>query len=175
MNRGLSFLFFRRFSAGLWPTGATVLASRARRHRPGPGALLVAVLVALVAFVPLVNSAGVPPRSVFLNLPEDQPAPEIEVIPYRLPSGEWQLKIRTEHFQFTTVCVAGAPAAAIGHAHVIRNGVKVASAFHPIVDLGPLPVGRHRITVVLRAQDHRALMANGALVQQKVTITVPRT
>ncbi|MBM7066915.1 hypothetical protein [Actibacterium sp. 188UL27-1] len=172
MSRGLSFAAYRILSAGqnLW-------ANERPRHqeglRCGAGAIIFAMLLGVAGVLPGINADAGPPRSVFLELPTGEAVPEIMLMPYRLPSGRWQLQIRARDFRFTTLCVADAQALAVGHAHIVRNGVKVASAYHPIVDLGWLPPGRHRITVILRGQDHRALIADGALVQAKVTIAVP--
>ena len=142
--------------------------------RFAPLMLIGALLSGLAVAAPVYNAAQGAPRSVFLELPPDQPAPAVSLRAARRPSGRWVLWVDTTDFQFTTVCLAEAAAVPVGHAHVIRNGVKIASAYHPVVDLGHLPPGEHQISAVLRGQDHRALLGRGRLLQGKITINVPR-
>lgn len=135
---------------------------------------LVAMLLATLAVgAPLVNAVAGPPRSVFLQLPSDLPEPQVGLAAERLPTGHWQVRIDAEAFRFTDLCLTEAAAIPVGHAHVILNGVKVASAYHPVVDLGDLPPGRHHIEAVLRGQDHRALVGRQGLIKADLVIAVP--
>ncbi|MEJ6403634.1 hypothetical protein [Yoonia sp. 2307UL14-13] len=145
-----------------------------RRIIASPLTLIAALLSGLAVAAPAYNAVQVAPRSVFLILPRAQPEPTVSLRAVRRASGNWVLWIDTTDFQFTTICVAEAGAVPVGHAHVIRNGIKITSAYHPVVDLGPLPPGEHRISATLRGQDHRALLGQGGLLQGEITIRVPR-
>ena len=147
--------------------------SRFNLSQIGPIAILAALMGSLAIGAPSYNAQHVAPRSVFLTLPTDLPEPEIEMTISQDMSGRWQLRLDVSAFQFTTLCVSDADAAPIGHAHVILDGVKIASAYHPIVDLGYLAPGKQRIAVILRGQDHRALLGRGGLLRQEIEITVP--
>ena len=140
--------------------------------RQGPFLALAGLLAALSVAVPVVNAAAGPPRALFLRLPATLPEPELALVASESPDGSWQLRIDTRGFRFTALCVADAAAVPVGHAHVSVDGRKIPSAFVPVVDLGVLPPGNHRVQVVLRAQDHRALVGSRGLVQARVVISV---
>lgn len=137
-------------------------------------ALLVALLLGvIVAFAPLMNAKGKPPRSVFHVLPNEVSQPEIALQAKALGGGRFRLFLDATAFTFTELCVAHANAAAIGHAHVHVDGQKVASAYLPVIEIGPLPPGDHVIDVVLRGQDHRPLVAQQGLVRAVTDVSVP--
>jgi hypothetical protein len=143
------------------------------RTRLASAALIAALLLSLVAGASAYNRTHSVPRAVFLTLPEEVPQPEVAVSAAPLASGGWGLTIATTYFRFTDLCLSEAAAIPVGHAHIIRDGVKIASAYQPVVELGALPPGRHRISVVLRGQDHRALLGRNGLIKAEVTIDVP--
>jgi hypothetical protein len=132
-----------------------------------------AILGALTLCVPIVNASSPLPRALFLPLPADMPEPRVSLGARPDPDGRWTLDISASDFEFTTLCVANARAVPRGHAHVIKNGAKLASAFAPEFDLGLLPAGRHEIRVVLRGQDHRALVGHGGLIEASLTLDIP--
>ncbi len=140
----------------------------------GPGPCAIALLLAtLVIAGPIVNSKGSPPHSVFLNLPQSATPPEVHIQTTALGGGRYLLMLHASAFVFTEVCVTDAEALPIGHAHVHVNGEKVASAYTPVVEIGPLETGVHTIDIVLRGQDHRPIIARNGLVKSSVQITVP--
>ncbi|MEM0991305.1 MAG: hypothetical protein AAGK00_20750 [Pseudomonadota bacterium] len=141
----------------------------------GKGAtVLVALLLATLAtLAPILNTKSGPPRSVFLHLSEDKPRPRIALVVDPLPSGGFRLDLSTEAFRFTEICLAEAAAIPVGHAHIHVDGVKVASAYQPVVYLDALTPGKHRITAVLRGQDHRALVDDDGLIMAELHIVVP--
>lgn len=143
--------------------------------RYGAAFVIWGLLSGLAVAAPLVNALGAPPRTVFLQLPEDMPEPSVTLAARRLPSGNWQLEVATTGFRFTAMCVSDAEPAPVGHAHIVMDGVKVASAYAPTADLGPLPPGRHTIAAVLRGQDHRALVGRDGLIAAKLVLIVPET
>lgn len=139
------------------------------------GILAVSALLAtLAAAAPMINADGGPPRSVFLRLPANAADPTVAMELKPRDNGTWRLTIHTTGFTFTSICVTDAEAVPVGHAHVIVNGAKVASAFEPFMDIGPLPPGQHDVTVVLRGRDHRALLGKNGLIKADTTITVER-
>jgi hypothetical protein len=131
------------------------------------------ILLALTVCVPIVNASAPLPRALFLTLPEESPEPRLSLAARPGPDGRWTLVIATAGFEFTALCIANARAVPRGHAHVIKDGVKLASAYMPWLDLGPLPAGHHEIRVVLRGQDHRALVGRGGLIEARLTLEVP--
>jgi hypothetical protein len=141
--------------------------------RHGSFAALAVLLAVLSVAAPALNAAAGPPRALFLQLPAGLPEPEIALAASQGPGGRWQLRIDARHFRFTALCLADAAALPVGHAHVILGDRKVASAYAPVVDLGVLPPGEHEMTVVLRGQDHRALVGAHGLVQARTVIEVP--
>ncbi|MEM8694116.1 MAG: hypothetical protein AAGG57_19885 [Pseudomonadota bacterium] len=136
---------------------------------------ILAILLGSVVFAaPIVNGNGRPPRAVFLVLPDDIEPPKVSLQVEPFAQGKYRVQIDTTEFQFTDICVAQAQAAPIGHAHVHVNGAKVASAYQPVVLIGPLAPGEHVIDVVLRGQDHRAILGRTGLVQGTVEVFVPQ-
>lgn len=136
--------------------------------------VLVALLLGTLAtLAPILNTQSGPPRSVFLHLSEDKPRPRISLVVYPLPSGGFRLELSTAAFRFTEVCLPEAAAIPVGHAHIHVDGVKIASAYQPVVYLDALAPGEHRITAVLRGQDHRALVDSDGLIMGEMHIVVP--
>lgn len=135
--------------------------------------IIVALLLAtLAAAAPLVNSKGAPPRTVFLRLDSTVPQPAVSMDLRQTEGGRVMVRIHTRNFTFTEICLTDADAVPVGHAHVIVDGVKVASAFHPVVEIGPLEPGVHDVTVVLRGQDHRALLGDHGLLKVDASIDI---
>jgi hypothetical protein len=119
---------------------------------------LVAVLAALGGVASLINAGSGPPRTLFARLPAEGSAPGVKLDAEMNADGHWILEIETSGFRFTHLCTLAAEPVPIGHAHVYAGDRKLASAYLPVVDLGPLPPGSHEIRVVLRSQDHRVLV-----------------
>jgi len=138
-----------------------------------PAIAMTGLLGSLVAAAPAYNAAEAAPRSVFLQLPDTLPEPRVDMQARRLPSGGWRITLDASDFRFTEICVTDAEAMPVGHAHIVAGGVKLAAAYQPVVDIAPLPVGTHRVSVVLRGQDHRALLGRDGLITAEVEITVP--
>lgn len=147
---------------------------RTHLSRLNPGPCLIALLLAvLVIAAPIVNAKGRPPRAVFLILPDTAPPPQVDVQVQANGDGRFLLTLDTTGFIFTDICVTDANAVPVGHAHIHLDGVKVAAAYAPIVEIGPVSPGTHKINVVLRGQDHRPIVARHGLVQASVQVTVP--
>lgn len=138
-----------------------------------PVVIVAGLLAGLALAAPSYNAQNVAPRSVFLTLPDTLPEPGVALMARQDTPGRWTLRVDASGFRFTALCLSEAEAIPVGHAHVIRNGVKVASAYHPIVDLGVLQPGRHVVTAVLRGQDHRALLGKSGLIHASIVIDVP--
>ncbi len=135
---------------------------------------VAALYLGIAIAAPSYNAQQIAPRSVFLTLPDTLPAPELSLNLEPLASGRWRLTVEAAHFQFTELCVAEASALPVGHAHIIVNGEKVASAYQPIIDLDLEGEGLHQITVILRGQDHRALIGKDGLIAASMRIVVPK-
>jgi hypothetical protein len=141
--------------------------------RHGALALVAALLAGLSVGAPLVNARAGPPAALFLALPPGTPEPRLTLTASAQPDGGWRLAIAATDFRFTETCLATAAAIPVGHAHVIVGERKLSSAYTPVAELGKLPPGEHNVRVVLRAQDHRALLGSRGLIQAAITISVP--
>ena len=137
-------------------------------------AFMASCLLVFALLVPQINAASGPPRSVFLKLSEDQPDPSVDLIAEQGKGGDWFVTISADDFRFTTLCVTEAEAVPLGHAHIIVDGRKVASAYHPVVKLGALAPGQRHIQAVLRGQDHRALLGRKGMIKADIIVTVPK-
>ena len=138
-----------------------------------PAAFLTGFLMGLGLILPGVNAASGPPHAVFHQLDPSQAEPIVDLSVTQGQDGRWTLWIRTRHFEFTPVCQVVSEPVPLGHAHVIKGDTKIASAFQPWVTLGHLDPGEHSFRVVLRGQDHRALMGVSGLISADLTVTVP--
>lgn len=133
---------------------------------------VLAMLLTLLAAVPWLNLEGGPPRSVFVQLDPERPDPEIDAEATRLSDGEWLLRIEVDGFSFSEICAVVKTGEPVGHAHVYAGDEKIAAAYQPILSLGSLSPGEHIFRIVLRAQDHRALVGASGLIERKVAIVV---
>jgi hypothetical protein len=138
-----------------------------------PAAILTLLLSSLSVAAPVYNALDLAPRSVFLHLPTDQPEPTVKLRAEPLPNGGWLIRLEAQHFQFTEICVVDAPAQPLGHAHLLLDGVKIASAYQPMIRIDALPPGQHTLRAVLRGQDHRALLGQHGLIEDDLTLEVP--
>ncbi|UWQ79661.1 hypothetical protein K3725_01220 [Leisingera sp. S132] len=113
------------------------------------------------------------PRAVFLEVGQHEPLPGLQLRTEQAAGGEWLLHIDAIHFTFSDVCLVQASGTHTGHAHVYQGGEKVGTAFTPVFSLGRLEPGQHEFSVMLRAQDHRALIGPYGLIAARVKVTVP--
>ncbi|MCV0428390.1 MAG: hypothetical protein K5905_23275 [Roseibium sp.] len=144
--------------------------------RSGGAALIASVSACLFTFVNLhffkSGSREQPPHAVFVEVPDGTEPPELQLKGELAPGGDWLLHIETTHFSFTDVCVNRSEQSQIGHAHVHKGDRKIGTAYAPVFSLGHLAPGRHVFSVVLRAQDHRAVVSKEGLIHKKITIIV---
>lgn len=138
-------------------------------HRLAP----LLFLASLGVFASLVNAGSGPPRTLFAKFAAEEPVPSVAVSAVMDDDGRWVLAIEATGFRFTHLCTLTAEPVPVGHAHVYSGDRKLASAFYPVIDIGQLPPGRHEVRVVLRGQDHRALIGPLGLVEARTLIDVP--
>ncbi|MGI9509127.1 MAG: hypothetical protein ACR2QJ_07250 [Geminicoccaceae bacterium] len=131
-----------------------------------------ALLLAMALLVPRINAEAGPPETVFVLLDPSKPDLEIdaEVIP--AGDGEWLLRMEIDGFAFSETCAVVETGKPIGHAHVYEGGKKIAAAYQPILSLGKLSPGEHALRIMLRAQDHRALVGASGLIEREIRIIV---
>lgn len=134
---------------------------------------MVIAVFAVALALPMLNANAGPPRALFIKLPTDTPEPRVTLDIARDPTGTWVLVIDAQNFQFTDICRIARTPATIGHAHVIKDGKKIAKATGPRVELGELEPGTHRFSVELRAQDHRAFVGAEGMIATAITATIP--
>lgn len=145
----------------------------ARLERPRTRFAFSALACFLAAtLLPELSGGDGPPDRIFLTLDAAAPAPVLQARALQA-GGEWLLDIATENFVFSAICSAAASDRAVGHAHVYKAEQKIATAYQPMVRLGRLAPGRHLFRIILRGQDHRALVGAGGLLHQDVVIDVP--
>lgn len=135
--------------------------------------VLIALILTVAIGVPTVNAWSGPPRSVFVPWPEAIPVPTPEMTAIRQPDGHWLIEITAAGFVFSDICKTVSGPQAIGHAHVYEGDVKIATAYTPRLDVGLFAPGKHHITVVLRAQDHRTLVGPSGLITAEIVLNEP--
>ncbi len=145
--------------------------------RIGSALLLASTAACFSVLVNLyLSNAGTfsqPPGTVFVEVPDGHKTPTMRLKSERAPNGEWLLRIETSNFAFTELCVNRTDRAQTGHAHVHEGDRKIGTAYVPVFSLGRLAPGRHEFLVMLRAQDHRAVVGGDGLIMERITITVP--
>ncbi|MEM8949585.1 MAG: hypothetical protein AAGA21_13650 [Pseudomonadota bacterium] len=133
---------------------------------------VLTLLIAMLAVIPWLNAEAGPPASVFVMLDPKTPDPRIEADVTSLPTGEQLLRLDVDGFTFSKICAAVETNEPIGHAHIYAGKQKIAAAYEPIVSLGKLPKGEHSLRIMLRAQDHRALVGSEGLIEREITVVV---
>jgi hypothetical protein len=136
--------------------------------RSRPAAVL---FLGLAIIVPTLNAEPGPPKSLFAVLDPNLPAPKIKAEAVKTDGGEWILYLNVEHFAFSEICRTVDRSEPVGHAHVYQGDKKIAAAYEPILSLGRLSPGEHAFRIVLRAQDHRALVGRSGLIETWVNIS----
>ncbi|MGI9486649.1 MAG: hypothetical protein ACR2RF_12370 [Geminicoccaceae bacterium] len=133
---------------------------------------VLTLLLAMLVVIPRLNAEAGPPESVFVKLDPGRPDPLINAEVTSLKSGEQILRLDVDGFTFSDICAAVETGEPIGHAHVYAGNQKIAAAYEPIVSLGKLPKGNHTLRIMLRAQDHRALVGSEGLIEQHIRVVV---
>lgn len=82
------------------------------------------------------------------------------------------LQIETTDFAFSPETVNGPHVPGQGHAHVYVNGVKIARAYSPWMQVTGLAKGENVIRVTLNANDHTQLAVDGTPVEGTITVTI---
>ena len=113
------------------------------------------------------------PEALFVEVPNKNKFPTMSLKSMQAPNGEWLLHIETRNFVFTELCVNRTEGTQSGHAHVHKGERKIGTAYAPVFSLGRLAPGRHQFLVMLRAQDHRAVVGSDGLILEEITVTMP--
>lgn len=100
-------------------------------------------------------------------------APTLNVSLLPDPASGWNLHLDVTNFQFAPERASLAPVEGEGHAHIYANGTKLARIYGPWYHIGALPEGNVDIRVALYSNDHKALMVDGQLISQSLTVNVP--
>ena len=133
---------------------------------------VLTLLLAMLAIIPWLNSEAGPPESVFVQLDPKTPDPRIEADVTSLQNGEQLLRLDVDGFTFSDICAVVETGEPIGHAHIYAGNQKIAAAYEPIVSLGRLPKGEYTLRIMLRAQDHRALVGSEGLIEREIRVVV---
>ena len=133
---------------------------------------VLGLLLAISVLVPRLNAEAGPPSSVFVRLDPGRPDPRIEAQAFAAKGGEWLLRLDVDGFAFTDICTVVESDEPVGHAHVYADNKKIAAAYEPIISLGKLAPGEHTLRIMLRAQDHRALVGSSGLIERHIRILV---
>lgn len=133
---------------------------------------VLALLLAMLVIIPRLNAEAGPPDSVFVMLDPEKTDPRIEAEVTSLKSGEQLLRLDVDGFSFTDICAVVRSGEPVGHAHIYAGNQKIAAAYEPIVSLGKLPKGEHTLRIILRAQDHRALVGSEGLIERHIRVVV---
>ena len=137
-------------------------------------ALSLTTLVMVIGLViPQVNASSGPPSSVFATWPDATPVPKVEVFANREADGRWRITLSAAGFVFSDICTAVTEPTAIGHAHLYKGDTKIGAAYAPITTIGPFEPGNHRITIMLRAQDHRTLIGPDGILKTEIVLQEP--
>lgn len=103
---------------------------------------------------------------------EGEPAPEIALSVERGGAG-WVVTVDARDFSFEPDLVDGPHIPGTGHGHLYLNGLKLQRLYAPRAEIGALPPGRHRVTVTLNTNDHRAYVVGDAPVTASAEIEIP--
>ena len=100
------------------------------------------------------------------------PAPTVRIALHPDGAQSRNLHIDVTGFTFDPEGVNGPHVPGKGHAHVYVDGVKVARAYGPWMQLQALPVGPHDIRVALYTNDHSQLVSNGEPIEATAQVVI---
>lgn len=124
----------------------------------------------------VVDAGGAAPGDPMAHVRPDAPPPEgptPDVSFVVEPDGTgWRVTVDAGDFRFAPAAMDGEHAPGEGHGHLYVDGLKIMRMTAPEVTIGALPPGRHEISVVLNANDHRPYLKDGAPVGDAVAIDV---
>ena len=100
------------------------------------------------------------------------PAPVLTLTLHPDGAQSRNLHIGVENFTFDPEGVNGPVVPGRGHAHLYLNGVKIARAYGPWMQLDALPVGTHELRVTLNANDHTQLAKDGMPIEAKIEVVI---
>jgi uncharacterized membrane protein YphA (DoxX/SURF4 family) len=92
-----------------------------------------------------------------------------------LGEGRYQIEIETSNFEFSEFCIARAGSEPLlkGHVHVYADGIKVATAKSPIIEIGPFAKPPKTLTLSLNDSGHRFLIIGGKMVLTSKALDMP--
>jgi hypothetical protein len=100
------------------------------------------------------------------------PAPVLTLTLHPDGAQSRNLHIGVENFTFDPEGVNGVAVPGRGHAHLYLNGVKIARAYGPWMQLDALPVGTHELRVTLNANDHTQLATGGVPIEATIAVVI---
>ncbi|KJS43021.1 MAG: hypothetical protein VR71_12220 [Roseovarius sp. BRH_c41] len=100
------------------------------------------------------------------------PAPAMTLTLHPDGAQSRNLHIGVENFTFDPEGVNGPAVPGRGHAHLYLNGVKIARAYGPWMQLDALLVGTHELRVTLNANDHTQLASNGVPIETTIAVVI---
>lgn len=99
-------------------------------------------------------------------------SPRLAIAMHKDPVSGWNVELITDNFEFAPASASRAHVPGEGHAHLMIDGEKVARVYGPWYHIPNLPVGLHRISVTLNANNHAQLTVNGKPVEAMAEIEV---
>ena len=109
-----------------------------------------------------------------ISIPDNQPAPSVDLIIHQDSIKGWNLEIQVSNFRFAPENVNQASNYQEGHAHLYINGQKITRLYGSWYYLSELKSGHNEIKVALNANGHEALIYNGQIVEDIEIIEVPQ-
>ncbi|WP_421999547.1 hypothetical protein [Roseovarius mucosus] len=100
------------------------------------------------------------------------PAPMLDLTLHADGAQSRNLHIGVENFTFDPEGVNGPHMPGHGHAHLYLNGIKIARAYGPWMQLDALPVGSHELRVTLNANDHTQLAVGGVPIEATIAVVI---
>ncbi len=100
------------------------------------------------------------------------PAPVLRLTLHPDGAQSRNLHIEVENFTFDPEGVNGPVIPGRGHAHLYLNGIKIARAYGPWMQLDALPVGTHELRVTLNANDHTQLATDGVPIEATIAVVI---
>jgi hypothetical protein len=100
------------------------------------------------------------------------PTPMLDLTLHADGAQSRNLHIGVENFTFDPEGVNGPHMPGHGHAHLYLNGIKIARAYGPWMQLDALPVGSHELRVTLNANDHTQLAVGGVPIEATIAVVI---
>lgn len=119
-----------------------------------------------------ITSSGAHGKHQHKQVEASTPYPTVDLVIHKDAKSGWNAQVLLNNFTFAPESVSSESVPGEGHAHIYIDGEKINRVYSEWYHLGELTPGAHEIAVRLSSNDHKELLAEGALIEDKESVIV---